>query len=175
MKTLYNVIEGAGHIKNRLGSGSSGVVYKTKNGVHKTFRLESSRNEIAREKKIIEKWSKIKTGLEVIPYITNVDWDGYDMEFFETPCPEGELIEKVMWKCLFSPDRKYWDESKINKAINLVGKDNAEWVMNWLDRYCHDYKLITNDKHISDDIRSVNIGKTKDGRIVCFDWFDPYN
>lgn len=174
MKTLYNIVEGAGHIKNRLGAGSSGVVYKAGNGVHKFLRVETSHNMMSTEKKIIERWAKIKSGLEVIPYITNVDWDGYDMEYFECPCPEGELIDKVLWHCLFSPVRKDWTKERIDKAISLVGKKDAEWVMDWLDKYCRDYALITGNGRMNDDIRLANIGKTKDGRVVCFDWFSAY-
>jgi hypothetical protein len=46
--------------------------------------------------------------------------------------------------------------------------------MNWLDDFCDDYVKITKSKNISDDIRTANIGKDKNGDIKCFDWFDPY-
>lgn len=175
MKSIYDIVEGVGHAQNRLGAGSSGVVYKIGNNkVRKTFRLESKYNTIADEKKIIEKWSKIKSGLTVIPYISDVDNEGYTMDTFVTPCPEGEVIQKVLWNCLFDPRRKEWSDQKIQKAIQLVGKDKAEWVMRWLDDFCKDYKLITGTDKINDDIRSANIGKTKDGRVVCFDWFNAY-
>lgn len=57
----------------------------------------------------------------------------------------------------------------------MVGKEDAEFVMNWLDDFCDDYVKITKSKNISDDIRSANIGKNKNGDIKCFDWFDPYS
>lgn len=176
MKSLYNIVEGVGHVKNRLGVGSSGVTYRIDGDkVRKTLRLDSRHNNLAHEKKIIERWSKIKKGLTVIPYIYDVDYDGYTMDLFTSPCPEGEIIEEVLFKCLFSPERRHWDDEKIDKASRLVGDDNTRWVMSWLDDYCHDYKLITGNDKICDDIRSANIGKTKDGRVVCFDWFDPYS
>lgn len=176
MKSLKDyIIEGAGHYKNRLGAGSSGTTYKIENGkIRKTFRLASSHNEIAKEHEIIDKWAKIKSGLKVIPYIYDVDYDGYTMDMFEVPCKEGDLIQKVLFKCLFSPERRRWDDKKIQKAIDLVGKDDAEWVMNWLDDFCDDYKKIMGQGKIADDIKSANIGKDKKGNIVCFDWFDPY-
>ena len=97
------------------------------------------------------------------------------MDKFTTPCPEGKIIELVLFKCLFSEWRKDWTESRIQKAIDLVGEENAKFVMNWLDDFAHDYDLILdNPSHKSADIRSANIGKDKKGNVVCFDWFDPY-
>lgn len=175
MRQLKEILEGAGHIKNRLGSGSSGVVYKIGNDkVRKTFRIESKYNTIAKEKSIIERWSHVKKGLKVIPYIYDVNNEGYTMDMFESPCEEGKLIEKVIWKCLFSPNRRNWTQTQIQKAENLVGKENAEFVMRWLDDYCDDVELIMGARDINDDIRSSNIGKTKDGKIVIFDWIDTH-
>lgn len=175
MISLYGIVEGSGHILNRLGAGSSGVVYRIGNNkVRKTFRLESKYNNITKEKSIVEDWSRIKRGLKVIPYITDVNNEGYTMDAFVTPCDEGKLIEKVLWKCLYSPYRKDWDKNKIQKAVDLVGQESTDWVMGWLDDYCDDVKMILGDKRISDDIRSANIGKTRDGRVVCFDWFSVY-
>ena len=177
MKTLKEyIIEGVGHSKMRLGAGSSGTAYDLGNGfVRKTLRVVVP-GKSAREKewKIIDKWAKTKD-LKVISPIKDWDYEGYTLEKLQTPCDEGRLIDKVLWRCLFSPERKNWDEKKIQKAYDLVGKEDAEFVMNWLDDFCDDYVKITKSKNISDDIRSANIGKDKNGDIKCFDWFDPYS
>lgn len=177
MKNLKEyIIEGVGHSKMRLGAGSSGTAYDLGNGfVRKTLRVVVP-GKSAREKewKIIDKWAKAKD-LKVISPIKDWDYEGYTLEKLQTPCDEGRLIEKVLWRCLFSPERKNWDDKKIQKAYDLVGKEDAEFVMNWLDDFCDDYIKITKSKNISDDIRTANIGKDKNGNIKCFDWFDPYS
>ena len=176
MKNLKEyIIEGIGHSKMRLGAGGSGTAYDLGNGfVRKTLRVVVP-GKSAREKewKIIDKWAKAKD-LKVISPIKDWDYEGYTLEKLQTPCDEGRLIEKVLWRCLYSPERKNWDEKKIQKAYDLVGKEDAEFVMRWLDDFCDDYIKITKSKNISDDIRSANIGKDKKGNIKCFDWFDPY-
>ena len=177
MKNLKEyIIEGVGHSRMRLGAGSSGTAYDLGNGfVRKTLRVVVP-GKSAREKewKIIDKWAKAKD-LKVISPIKDWDYEGYTLEKLQTPCDEGTLIEKVLWRCLYSPERKNWDEKKIQKAYDLVGKEDAEFVMRWLDDFCDDYIKITKSKNISDDIRTANIGKDKKGDIKCFDWFDPYS
>ena len=175
MKDLYNIIEGMGHIQNRLGSGSSGTIYDLGNGkVRKIMRVKQGaarhNDNIA-----IERWAKVKKGLKVIPYIYDVDYDGYTMDKFETPCKEGDMIAKAIDCCLFTTKSSEWKESRIDKLNKMFGEDDAQWIMQWLKDFEQDYELImgANSKH-SDDIRSANIGKDKKGNIVCFDWFDPY-
>lgn len=175
MKTLKSHIQG-----KLLGRGSTGSAYLKGDRVIKYIDGGSNEEPVypsirAKDIDVIDKWSKVKKGLKVIPYIYNWDGNSYEMDKFTTPCPEGKIIETVLFKCLFSEWRKDWSESKIQKAIDLVGEENAKFAMNWLDDFTHDYDLILdNPSHKSADIRSANIGKDKKGNVVCFDWFDPY-
>lgn len=177
MKSLSAyILEGAGHNKMRLGSGSSGTAYDLGNGfVRKTLRIviPGKDNVRNKERDIIDKWAKTKN-LKVITPIKDWDWEGYTMEKLQVPCEEGKLIEKVLFRCLFSPYRRDWDDKKIAKAIDMVGEKDAEFVMSWLDDFCEDCEKITGKKYISDDLRSSNIGKDKHGNIKCFDWYDPF-
>ena len=175
MKTLKSHIQG-----KLLGRGSTGSVYLKGDRIIKYIDGGGSEEPVhpsirAKDIEAINKWSKVKKGLKVIPYIYNWDGNSYEMDKFITPCPEAEIITRVLFNCLYSEWRKDWTESRIQKAIDLVGEENAKFVMDWLNCFAHDYDLILdNPRHKSADVRSANIGKDKGGNIVCFDWFDPY-
>ena len=175
MKTLKSHIQG-----KLLGRGSTGSVYLKGDRVIKYIDGGGSEEPIhpsirAKDIEVIDKWSKVKKGLKVIPYIYNWDGNSYEMDKFITPCPEAEIITRVLFNCLYSEWRKDWTESRIQKAIDLVGEENAKFAMNWLDDFAHDYDLILgNPSHKSADVRPINMGKDKKGNVVCFDWFDPY-
>jgi len=187
MKSLYEyILEGEGHAKMRLGAGSSGVTYDLGNGkVRKTLRVAKDGEEVGSfgivrntprrcDSIAIERWAKIKKGLKVIPYIEDVDYDGYTMDKVKTPCIAGEWIDKAM-RIFSSPDEADWTEVQIKSVKAKLGDKKAEWVMDWLRDFCHDYYLIMGqDAVMSPDIRVANIGKDKNGRVVCFDWFNPY-
>lgn len=175
MKTLKSHIHG-----ELLGQGSTGSVYSIGNRVIKYIDDGAADEPVSpsirkKDLEAIEKWASVKRGLKVIPYIYNWDGESYEMDKLTTPCPEGNLISTVLNNCLFSEWRKDWTESRIQKAIALVGEKDANFVMNWLDDFTHDYDLILNNpRHKSADVRSANIGRDRKGNIVCFDWFDPY-
>ena len=175
MKTLKSHIQG-----KLLGRGSTGSVYLKGDRVIKYIDGGGSEEPVhpsirAKDIEVIDKWSKVKKGLKVIPYIYNWDGNSYEMDKFITPCPEAEIITRVLFNCLYSEWRKDWTESRIQKAIDLVGEENAKFAMNWLDDFAHDYDLILgNPSHKSADVRPINMGKDKKGNVVCFDWFDPY-
>ena len=175
MKTLKSHIQG-----KLLGRGSTGSVYLKGDRVIKYIDGGGSEEPVhpnirAKDIEVINKWSKVKKGLKVIPYIYNWDGNSYEMDKFITPCPEAEIITRVLFNCLYSEWRKDWTESRIQKAIDLVGEENAKFAMNWLDDFAHDYDLILgNPSHKSADVRPINMGKDKKGNVVCFDWFDPY-
>ena len=175
MKTLKSHIQG-----KLLGRGSTGSVYLKGDRIIKYIDGGGSEEPVhpsirAKDIEVINKWSKVKKGLKVIPYIYNWDGNSYEMDKFTTPCPEAEIITRVLFNCLYSEWRKDWTESRIQKAIDLVGEENAKFAMNWLDDFAHDYDLILgNPSHKSADVRPINMGKDKKGNVVCFDWFDPY-
>ena len=175
MKTLKSHIQG-----KLLGRGSTGSVYLKGDRIIKYIDGGGSEEPVhpsirAKDIEAINKWSKVKKGLKVIPYIYNWDGNSYEMDKFITPCPEAEIITRVLFNCLYSEWRKDWTESRIQKAIDLVGEENAKFAMNWLDDFAHDYDLILgNPSHKSADVRPINMGKDKKGNVVCFDWFDPY-
>ena len=175
MKTLKSHIQG-----KLLGRGSTGSVYLKGDRVIKYIDGGGSEEPVhpsirAKDIEVIDKWSKVKKGLKAIPYIYNWDGNSYEMDKFITPCPEAEIITRVLFNCLYSEWRKDWTESRIQKAIDLVGEENAKFAMNWLDDFAHDYDLILgNPSHKSADVRPINMGKDKKGNVVCFDWFDPY-
>ena len=175
MKTLKSHIQG-----KLLGRGSTGSVYLKGDRVIKYIDGGGSEEPVhpsirAKDIEVIDKWSKVKKGLKVIPYIYNWDGNSYEMDKFITPCPEAEIITRVLFNCLYSEWRKDWTESRIQKAIDLVGEENAKFAMNWLDDFAYDYDLILgNPSQKSADVRPINMGKDKKGNVVCFDWFDPY-
>ena len=175
MKTLKSHIQG-----KLLGRGSTGSVYLKGDRIIKYIDDGGSEEPVhpsirAKDIEVIDKWSKVKKGLKVIPYIYNWDGNSYEMDKFITPCPEAEIITRVLFNCLYSEWRKDWTESRIQKAIDLVGEENTKFAMNWLDDFAHDYDLILgNPSHKSADVRPINMGKDKKGNVVCFDWFDPY-
>lgn len=187
MQSLYEyLLEGAGHAKMRLGAGSTGTVYDLGNGkLRKTLRVKKdsvSTNAFGRQvgsprhndALAIERWAKVKKGLKVIPYIEDVDYDGYTIEKFKTPCVEGKWISQAI-HILCTSDPKSWTNERIETLESKLGKKNAQWVLDWLRDFHDDYVLIMGpDARISDDIRETNIGKDKNGRVVIFDWFDPY-
>lgn len=177
MKELKNFIQEALGRQIRLGAGSSGVAYDLGNGfVRKTIRVSvSEKSPHKKEHEIIERWARIKKGLTVIPYIKDADYDGYTMEKMECPCDEGRLIASIIDEYLFSAWRDEWKPNKIEAAKQEFGEEKVEWVMDWLDKFAHDYDFITDGKFKrSEDLRSSNIGKDKKGNVVCFDWFDPF-
>ena len=175
MKTLKSHIQG-----KLLGRGSTGSVYLKGDRIIKYIDGGGSEEPVhpsirAKDIEAINKWSKVKKGLKVIPYIYNWDGNSYEMDKFITPCPEAEIITRVLFNCLYSEWRKDWTESRIQKAIDLVGEENAKFVMNWLNDFTHDYDLILgNPSHKSADVRPINMGRDKKGYGVCFDCFDPY-
>lgn len=186
MKTLLESIlsvskkylsEGAGHMATRLGHGSSGVVYDLGNGwVRKTLKLPfgPSKNIRQSEWKITERWAKVKD-LKVISQIKNWNGETYDIEKLKCPCKEGEIIERCINNYLFGPNQKSWKQENIQRMKTDIPE--SEFVMEWLNDFMKDVEKIIGENNVSsfsDDIRSANIGKDKQGNIKCFDWFDPW-
>lgn len=178
MKTLYDCVsEGIGHMQTRLGQGSSGVAYDLGNGyVQKTLRLDVGPNKSIRrlEKGIIDKWAKAKD-LKVITPIEKWDGQSYNIVKLDCPCKEGDIISRCINKYLFSANPDDWDKNRVERMKKEVPE--AEFVIQWCRDFIEDVSNIVgknNVSRISDDLRSDNIGKDKNGEIKCFDWFDPW-
>ena len=57
------------------------------------------------------------------------------------------------------------------------GPGSVEFGEKWLDDFTEDYITICGEDQadrMRDDIKAANIGRTRDGKILCFDWYDPF-
>lgn len=153
-----------------IGCGSEGIAFDAGDYV---IKLITNGDRVTMNN--IRKWAAAKNLKVIAPIIRHdPDFKWIATQKVITPCPEGQVIQNAISN-LFTPDRRDWKSSNIDAAKTRIGEDNWKWVSRWLDDFCDDYRTICGKgASISDDLRAANIGKTKGGKIVCFDWNDPY-
>ena len=174
-------------LHKQIGKGSCGSVYTSgKDWVIKFIEdNEDELNDIGpvspeireKEREIIDNWSKIKTGLTVIPYIKNWDGNSYRMRKLICPCPEGELLYDALGRFLKyypDPDHSWLPADTHDKIREYYGEETGNFIVEWFRDFIHDYNLITKEKYsVEDDIKPKNIGKDPvTGKVYCFDFID---
>ena len=97
------------------------------------------------------------------------------MPKLKTPCREGKILSEAI-RILYTAYRPDWSDEQISEVKEKLGKDWI-WVEKWLDDFTEDYITICGEDQadrMRDDIKAANIGRTRDGKILCFDWYDPF-
>lgn len=151
-----------------IGAGSEGIAFDAGDYIIKIITTGNS-NAL----KALRRWADTKDLKTIVPVVRHdKDFKWIATPKLITPCPEGQYIQTAL-DILYSPQRSEWENGHIDLAKTTLG-DNWEWISKWLDDFCDDYKNITGKNNVSDDLRSANIGKTRDGKVLCFDWYDPY-
>ena len=164
-----------------LGSGSEGVVYDCGNYIKKVlFAPEGGDDDIYKHNtiKIVDRWANTK-GLKVIPEI--IKWDKknltYTLPKFKINTPKTQLLHNALWKALFDFRSKSWKSTNIDRFTQIVtDKETQQEFKQWFKDFEEDFNKILGPlaPKISEDIKLMNLGEDKDGKIWCFDWYDPF-
>lgn len=172
-KAIININKS--HLTKFIGRGSEGLVFDAGDCIIKIIAVHPS--TYIRISPYLNKWINCNSNLTVIPHIKkyhkdnngNIVW--ISMEKFQCPCSEGNLIQKAFTYCYCAEDFLDDNNARYKKYKETEPVKDVEFVTNWVRQFVDDYHTIMGPNVcVNDDIKSTNIGKAKDGRIVCFDW-----
>ena len=165
----------ARRVNKFIGSGSEGIVFDAGDYIIKIITIADSLNDID----IWRSWAhaseckKLKVIAPIIKHDKDFKWIA--MPKLKTPCREGKILSEAI-RILYTAYKPDWSDEQISEVKEKLGKDWT-WVEKWLDDFTKDYITICGvdqaDK-MCDDIKTANIGRTRDGKILCFDWYNPF-
>lgn len=165
----------ARRVNKFIGSGSEGIVFDAGDYIIKIITIVDSLNDINiwHSWASTSKYKKLKVIAPIIKHDKDFKWIA--MPKLKTPCREGKILSEAI-RILYTAYRPDWSDAQIEEVKERLGKD-WEWVEKWLDDFAKDYITICGEDQADrmyDNIREANIGRARDGKILCFDWHNPF-